>query len=357
MIQWGTSDIVHPEDLPHVIDVFTRSIASGNPYDIVQRLRRNDGVYRWFRNRGSPLRDKNGQIVRWCVLLTDIDDQKRAEDAIRASERNLKLIIDTIPALAWSARPDGGAEFFNQHYLDFMGLSAQQASDWGWTVAVHPDDSIGLAAAWQRIMDSEAPGEIEARLRRYDGEYRWFLFRAEPLLDEKGNIVKWYGINTDIEDRKRSEAELRRAYDSFADSQRLSRTGNFTADIVANEHIWSAELYRIFEIDPATKITVQAVRDLIHPEDLPSFDTGFARSLGGTDFDLVFRIVTARKDEACPRHRPLVELVAGRPTVHRRHSGRDREQGRRGGPEHRPLRPRPCGAGHDSQRVDGLDRP
>ena len=121
--QWGTSDVVHPDDLPEVIDSFTRAIVAGSPYDIRQRLRRCDGVYRWFRNSGFPVRDADGQVVRWCVLLTDIDDQKRAEDAIRASERNLKLTVDTIPALAWSARPDGSAEFFNQHYLHFIGLS------------------------------------------------------------------------------------------------------------------------------------------------------------------------------------------------------------------------------------------
>ena len=95
----------------------------------MQRFKRADGVYRWFSNNGFPLRDANGQIVRWSVLLTDIDERKHAEDALRASERDLKLIVDTIPALAWSARPDGSAEFFNQHYLDFMGLSAEQASN------------------------------------------------------------------------------------------------------------------------------------------------------------------------------------------------------------------------------------
>src|SRR3712207_4583268 len=157
-------------------------------------------------------------------------------------------------------------------------------------------------------------GEAEARLRRHDGEYRWFLFRANPLRNETGAIVKWYGINTDIEDRKRAEVELRRAYDSFADAQRLSKTGNFTADIAVDEHIWSAELYRIFDIDPSTKITVQAVRDMIHPEDLPSFDAGFARSLGGVDFDQVFRIVLA-SGEVKHVHAVgyFVERVAGRP--------------------------------------------
>jgi PAS domain S-box-containing protein len=154
--------------------------------------------------------------------------------------------------MAWSARPDGSAEFFNQHYLDFIGFSAEQASGWGWIAAVHPEDLNGLAATWQRIMASEAPGEAEARVRRLDGQYRWFLFRANPLRDEAGTIVKWYGVNTDIEDRKQAEAELRRAYDSFRDTQRLSKTGSFITDLIGDDHNWSEEAYRIFEFDPVT---------------------------------------------------------------------------------------------------------
>lgn len=163
-------------------------------------------------------------------------------------------------------------------------------------------------------MASEAPGEAEARLRRRDGEYRWFLFRTNPLRDGEGKIVKWYGINTDIEDRKQAEVDLRRAYDSFADGQRLSHTGNFTADIAVDEHVWSEELYRIFEFDPAVPIRVQVVRDVIHPDDLASFDAGFTRSLGGADFDLVFRIITRsgtlKHVRAFAR---VIERVAGRP--------------------------------------------
>jgi PAS domain S-box-containing protein len=236
--QWGTNDTIHPEDLPHVIDVFGRSIASGHPYEIVQRFKRADGVYRWFTNTGFPLRDANGGIVGWSVLLTDIDERKHAEDALRASERNLKLIIDTIPALAWSACPDGRADFFNRHYLEFVGLSADQAGDWGWTMAVHPDDLPGLAAIWQQVLASERRGEAEARLRRSDGEYRWFLFRVEPLRDEHGQVVKWYGINTDIEDRKRAETESRIAEEALSTARselahvaRVTALGALTASI------------------------------------------------------------------------------------------------------------------------------
>jgi hypothetical protein len=313
--RWGmTRDLTHPEDLPRAVEHFTRATLSGEPFEMEVRARRFDGVYRWIQSRGLPLRDMNGRIVRWYNLMVDIDERKRAEEALAASENNLKLIIDTMPALAWSTTPDGSADFFNKHYLEFVGLSAEQASGWGWTAAVHSDDLNSLGAIWQQTLASGLRGEAEARLRRHDGEYRWFLFRVDPLRDETGAIVKWYGVNTDIEDRKRAEVDLQRAYDSFAQAQRLSKTGNFTADIVVDEHVWSEELYRIFEFDPGMKITVQAVRDVIHPDDLPSFDAGFARSLGGVDFDQVFRIVTASRNV---KHLHtvgyFVELFAGRP--------------------------------------------
>src|SRR5580704_11662387 len=116
--------------------------------------------------------------------------------------------VDSIPTLAWAARPDGSAEFLNRRWLDYTGLSAEEASDWGWAAALHIEDRERLMDSWRNLLASGEAGEIEARLRRYDGEYRWFLFRAEPVRDNHGNIFKWYGANTDIEDRKRAEALL-----------------------------------------------------------------------------------------------------------------------------------------------------
>jgi formate hydrogenlyase transcriptional activator len=110
--------------------------------------------------------------------------------------------------LAWAARADGAADFFNQRWLDYTGLSVEHARDWGWTVALHPDDLKGLVDYWRSILASGQPGEIEGRLRRFDGTYRWFLFCATPSLDSDGKIVKWFGTNTDIEDRKRAELLL-----------------------------------------------------------------------------------------------------------------------------------------------------
>src|ERR1700722_10750659 len=126
------------------------------------------------------------------------------------SEDQLWEMVDTIPALVWSARPDGSAEFFNRRWLDYAGLSAEQAQDWGWTAAVHPDDLKRLVEYWRFILSSGQPGEIEARLRRFDGQYRWFLFciRALPLRDTEGRITSWYFLLTDIDDRKQAEDRL-----------------------------------------------------------------------------------------------------------------------------------------------------
>lgn len=151
------------------------------------------------------------QFQRWCqhVRLGKHDShRKHVEVALKTNDSTLKLIIDTVPASAWSARPDGLIDFFNEHYLDYVGLAKNQADFWDFYAAVHPDDLKDLTEGWQAILTSGRTGEAEARLRRFDGNYRWFLLRANPLRDESGTIVKWYGVNTDINERKHAEEAL-----------------------------------------------------------------------------------------------------------------------------------------------------
>ena len=177
-------------------------------------------------SRDLELIEAAGHIARIAIEIERSDlALKNALVEIKNPENRLRTIIDTIPTLAWSARPDGSAEFFNRRWLDYAGLSAQDASDWGWTVALHPEDRGRLTDYWRRLLASGEAGEIEARLRRYDGEYRWFLFRAEPLRDNHGDIFKWYGANTDIEVRKRAEALLaaeKRTLEMIANGARLA---------------------------------------------------------------------------------------------------------------------------------------
>jgi formate hydrogenlyase transcriptional activator len=133
---------------------------------------------------------------------------QRQNEQLHRSERELRQVVESIPSMAWSAAADGAAEFFNRRWLDYAGLTADQVQGWGWTVAVHPEDLKPLNNYWRTVISSGQPGEIEARLRRSDGVYRWFLFRATPFFDDNGRIIKWYGTNTDIEDRKRAEQAL-----------------------------------------------------------------------------------------------------------------------------------------------------
>ena len=208
---WGTNDTVHPEDLPHVIQVFTQSIASGSPYEIVQRLRRSDGVYRWFQNNGFPLRDTGGQVVRWCVLLTDIDERKHAEDALRESERESRLVVDTIPGLVAAFTPAGEVEFVNRQVLEYFGRTLEELKRWGSGGTTHPEDLPRVVERFAQSMASGDPFEFEVRARRFDGAYRWFQSRGFPLRDTTGHIVRWYNLLIDIDERKRTEEELRRS--------------------------------------------------------------------------------------------------------------------------------------------------
>jgi PAS domain S-box-containing protein len=264
---WET---LHPDDKDRLVEFGARFVADGVTADCEARLRRFDGTYRWFLFRPAAARDDAGNFVGWYGTVTDIEDQKRAEQALAGSEHNLKLIIDTIPALAWAARLDGSAEFCNQNYAAYTGLSLEELQGWGYSTALHPDDVDETGRKWQAILASGRSGETEARMRRRDGQYRWFMFRAAPLRDEDGRPVKWYGIGYDIEDRKRAEEELRRSETFLAEGQRISSTGTFSWRVDTDELKFSEELSRIFELDPNVVVTFEQVFARIHPEDRPA---------------------------------------------------------------------------------------
>jgi PAS domain S-box-containing protein len=216
-------------DFPTQTDGLLLNVAANQAVVALHEARLLDEQKRLARELDQRVAERTNELAAANeALKQEVSERRRAEAALRkseealaTSERNFRLIIDTIPVVAWTARLDGAAEFFNQHYLDYVGLPLDQVAGWGWTVAVHPDDLPGLTQRWKAIRTTGTVGEAEARLRRFDGEYRWFLLRINPLRDESG-IVKWYGVNTDIDERKRAEvkaleaeSELQRTIDSI----------------------------------------------------------------------------------------------------------------------------------------------
>src|SRR6266853_1282292 len=265
---WNWTAVVHPEDVEGIVAKWRACLGTGEVFEYETRVRRANGEYRWMFHRKVPLRDANGNIVKWYGSSLDIEERKQAEEKLRRSEGDLHSIIETIPAMVWSAAPDGTVDFFNPRWLDYTSLSPDQSRDWGWTAAIHPDDLSRIKDAWQSILVSGEPGETETRLRRFDGAYRWFLFRANPLRDESGKIVKWYGTNVDIEDRKRAEEELRRSEFYLSEGQRLARMGSWVLDAAGCFPYWSHELFHIYGLDPAKEgPSFEEYLPSIHPQD------------------------------------------------------------------------------------------
>jgi formate hydrogenlyase transcriptional activator len=206
------------------------------------------------------------------------------------SEDQLRVMINRIPALAWSCLPDGTPEFLNQRWLDYTGLSMELALDWGWKGAIHPEDLGKVMDTWQRLLSSGEPGDVEARMRRSDGEYHWFLFRAEPERGDQGEVVRWYGTNTDIDDRKRAEGIVHESEKSL----RLMVDG--IAGLVAImapdgqvEYVNSQTLEyfgRTLE-----ELKGWGTSDAVHPDDLPQVAAAWAYSVEtGDAFDVDQRL-------------------------------------------------------------------
>jgi PAS domain S-box-containing protein len=282
---WGwMMNAYHPDD--RLMEEWRTALAAGKPFDKEARLRRADGHYRWFLIRAVPFRDEQGNIVHWYGISTDIEDLKRAEDRIR-------LVINTIPMMAWTLRPDGIVDFVNQPWLDYTGLTLQQEIG-NPTGVVHPEDLPRVVKKWLADMAIGEPSEDEMRLRRADGEYRWFLVRTAPLRDEQGNIVEWYGVSIDIEDRKRAEealqssereqrriaVQLERERTRLVEAQEVANIGSWEAELRSLNVIWSEQTHRIFETDPSRfHPTRPKFSEFIHPEDRAKVDAAFEASL------------------------------------------------------------------------------
>ena len=225
------------------------------------------------------------------MLEAENAERKRAEQKIRQAERDLQVTIDTIPALAGSYQRDGSPDFVNQAWRDYTGLSLADLKG-RWEKVIHPDDVALVESERRAHLATGKPFQMEQRLRRADGEYRWHLLSRVPVRDENGNVVKWYAAGYDIEDRKRAEDTLRRRTAQLADAQRLSRTGSVSFRVAAGEIVWSEEAARIFGNAWDIKPSVELVLQRVHPDDVALVQQEIDRARqGGQEFNVEHRLM------------------------------------------------------------------
>ena len=231
---------------------------------------KQDGTTVTVASRWSLQRDERGRPVATLETNNDITERKRAEAKVKQNEKELRFTIDTIPAFVFSNLTDGFTDFLNKRWLDYTGLSLTEAQGSGWQAAYHPEDLARVVKTRSENIAAGTPYEHEARIRGADGAYRWFLNRSAPLLDERGSIVKWYGTNTDIEDRKQVEDALRRSEAYLSEAQKLSQTGSFGWDVPSGKIRWSDEAYRIFDYYRTIEPSIALVLERTHPDDRAS---------------------------------------------------------------------------------------
>jgi PAS domain S-box-containing protein len=274
------SIVAHPDDTAGGDKMWRDALATGEPWHTEERVRRADGQYRWFAIDRVAARDENGKIVKWYGTAYDIEDRKRAEDALRESEYKHRQIIDTVPSHLWSADPYFEPTYLNRHLLDYFGMRSEGFKDGGWQAFLHPDDLAETAKAISHAVQTGTYFEVVHRLRRADGEFRWHHARGKPLRDRQGNIVQWYGLSVDVDEAKKADKRLRRSEAYLAEAQRLGHSGvaayNETTILYGSD-----EVFRIWGFDLAQGVpSREAVFQRIHPDDRGRLNAEVKRAVG-----------------------------------------------------------------------------
>ena len=226
------------------------------------------------------------------VLRKEVAERRHAEEALAASERNLRLIVDSIPGFVSLLTPAGEVELVNPQLVEYGGRTLEELRLWKTSDAVHPEDRPRAVQIFAGSIKSGNPHDYEARLRRFDGVYRWFQVRGRPVRGAEGRILRWCVLLTDIDERKRAEDALKRSEAFLAEGQRLSRIGSLSWRVETDEITWSEELYRIFGFERDVPVTLDLIATRVHPEDMPMMRDMVARARGAvSDFEYEHRLL------------------------------------------------------------------
>ncbi|TGE17787.1 PAS domain-containing sensor histidine kinase [Hymenobacter elongatus] len=208
---WGWGQAAHPDDFAKAKERRLESLTTGEIFEFEIRLREaRTGEYRWFLACVVPVLDADGRVVQWVGGATDINTQKRIEQALQRSNSQFSKLLESLPQMAWTSRPDGGVSYYNQRWYDFTGGTFAELQDWGWERFIHPDDLAGTLERWNHSLRHGSRFEAEHRWRNQQGDYHWFLARAEPIHDEAGTLTLWVGTNTDIHASRQARDQMQK---------------------------------------------------------------------------------------------------------------------------------------------------
>jgi len=279
-------EVIHPDHREPTRAAWLAASRSGQPYEVEFPLRRTDGQYRWFLSRARPVRDATGTLTSWIGTSIDIHERKVAEE-------RFQTLTELAPAIVWIGNPDGSLRYLNDRWYAYTGQTPEQALPLGWGDVIHPDDLPDLLRAWEHARTSATMYDTEARLRRHDGEYRWFLIRAEPMLDGAGRVVGWLGSDSDIHDRRQAEDDLRQAREQLSLAVESTGTGIFDYDLVADTLVWDARTRALFGLPPDAPVDYDLFLTSLHADDRGWVDAEVRAAIDPTGpgtYDIAFRV-------------------------------------------------------------------
>ncbi|MFM0199520.1 PAS domain-containing protein [Paraburkholderia fungorum] len=307
LIADGGLHLVHPDDAASTIAIWQDSLDNGRPYDCVHRLRSVDNTYRWFQCKGTPLRDANGEIVNWFGLSIDIHVRYLAQEALRTNELNLRRLVDALPAMIWRATPRGEVDRWSQQMLTFMGKSGEQFDKEMLLNLIPEADRLRVRSRWRQAVREGTSYQDTYQVTGADGELHWYLARGEPFRDESGQILHWYGVCTDIDDLKQTEAVLEQR-----EHQLRELIETIPAMLWCNnprgELIYINRKTAEFVGLRISQLAVRRYQRTIHPDDLGSLNQAWTHSIRtGEPYSHVARL--RRKDGVYRWYQHIAEAM------------------------------------------------
>src|SRR5438067_3952471 len=268
--QLNYADIMLPEDRPATREAVFTALRERRMYEAEHRIRHKDGSIRWIWARGHGVFAPDGSLRFIEGLNLDMTRQKQAEEKLRESEQRWRSLTEALPQLVWSATPDGACDYFSKQWTQHTGVPESDLLGWRWLAVLHPDDREPTRRLWTDSVAGRGPYDVEYRVRRTDGVYRWFKTRGTPIRDGAGRVVQWFGTCTDISDLRQTEEALRESEERFRGTFENAAVGIIHTDS-AGRFLRVNGTYCAIVGYSREELLRKTLRDIIHPDDLAAF--------------------------------------------------------------------------------------